>query len=691
MASGVRDVPIRVVRETGFRVSVQLGRSGESVSLSSAADGLWRLEGDPVWRGQQVTAGNGNVYSLAAGTDGTLSATFVPEVQVLKLAAGEFVRLTRDEAGAWRVGPDAAETPYRHVQGGREYVLELEDGQWRVASYTVLTVAGNGDAVDGVAATASAVAGPCAVAVDAMGNTYVADDVEHRVRKIDAGGVIETHAGTGNAGRGGARAVATEAELNGPCGVAVDAAGNLYVADTGNHEVRRIDAAGTVTTIAGTGDPGYGGDGGPGARAQVAYPTGVAVDPLGNVFVADMGNHRVRRIDGAGIISTVVGTGTIGYSGDGKPAAQARIAYPGGVAADSSGNLYLADTGNQRVRKIDAAGTITTFAGTGESGYSGDGGSAARARIGDPVAITVDAAGKFYVADRLNRRVRRIDRAGVIKTLAGTGASSYGGDGGPGPRARFHGPAGVALDGLGNVYVADSGNHRVRKIDAAGIITTLAGTGAMGYGGDGGPAAQARLQRPSGVAADSAGNVYVADSGNHRIRRIDAAGTITTLAGTGTPGYSGDGGPAARAQIAYPSGVAVDVQGNVYVADGLNHRVRRIDATGTITTLAGTGTPGYDGDGGPATHAQLSYPVGVAADTAGNVFVADSVNYRIRRVDARGVVTTVAGTGEIGVDIDGIAATASRLSVTGIAVDIAGNIWFADTANRRVRVLERVH
>ena len=276
VASEVRDIAIRVARNTGFRVSVQLGSSGESISLVGDPDGQCRLGADPVWRGRQVTAGNGNIYSLVAGMGGTISATYVPKVPILKLAAGEFVKLTRDEAGAWRIGPDPGETPYRHVQGGREYVLELADGQWQVASYTVQTVAGNGDSADGLAAAVSALAGPCSVA----------DDVEHRVRRIDVSGVMEAHVGTGDAGSGGTREVATSTELNGPCGVAVDVAGNLYVADTGNHQVMRVAKDGIATTIAGKGKPGYGGDGGPGPRALLEELDDVALDGIGNVYVA---------------------------------------------------------------------------------------------------------------------------------------------------------------------------------------------------------------------------------------------------------------------------------------------------------------------------------------------------------------------------------------------------------------------
>ena len=255
----------------------------------------------------------------------------------------------------------------------------------------------------------------------------------------------------------------------------------------------------------------------------------MAVDSAGNVYVADQENHQVRRIDTAGVISTIAGTGEDGFSGDGGPATEAQLSVPRGVAVDSAGNVYVADVGNQRVRRIDTAGVISTIAGTGEDGFSGDGGPATEAQLSVPHGVAVDSAGNVYVADVGNQRVRRIDTAGVISTIAGTGEDGFSGDGGPATEAQLRGPAGVAVDSAGNVYVADVGNQRVRRIDTAGVISTIAGTGEDGFSGDGGPASEAQLRGPAGVAVDSAGNVFIADPGNHLVRKL------TPVGGSGTP------------------------------------------------------------------------------------------------------------------------------------------------------------
>ncbi len=527
------------------------------------------------------------------------------------------------------------------------------------------------------------------VAVDGAGNVYVAESDFNRVRKIDTAGVITRFAGTGEIGFAGDGGPATEARLNSPHGVAVDAFGNVYVADTFNRRVRRIDHTGMITTVAGNGQAGSGGDGGPATVAQLGIPTGVAVDAAGNLYVADFFYERVRRIDPAGLISTIAGTGTIGFSGDGGPATEARLNSPYALAADARGNLYVTDRGNLRVRRIDPAGIISTVAGTGEFGFAGDGGPAATAQLGFLSEVAVDTEGNLYVADTFSHRVRRIDPAGVISTIAGTGEDGFAGDGGPAAKARLNRPFGVAADRAGNLYVADTNNHRLRRIDPTGVISTVAGAYHGGFAGDGGRATAASLNEPRRVAVDAAGNLYVADTFNDRVRRIDPAGVITTIAGTGEPGYSGDGGPAAAARLDAPHGVAVDAAGNIYVADSFNDRVRRIDPEGVITTLAGTGESGYSGDGGPATAARLSVPHGVAVDAAGNIYVADTYNDRVRRIDPEGVITTLAGTGESGYSGDGGPATAARLSVPhGVAVDAEGNLYVADTYNHRVRRID---
>ena len=570
--------------------------------------------------------------------------------------------------------------------------------------WIIETVAGDGRLYrDDVPATATRVNHPSGVALDGAGNLYIADTDYNRIRKVDAAGVITTVAGGGTRGYrgyGGDGGPAVEAQLNQPTDVALDGAGNLYIADWGNSRIRKVDAAGVITTVAGDGTYGYGGDGGPATEAQLRAPRGVALDGAGNLYIADWGSNRIRKVEfagGIGVIFTVAGDGTRGvggYFGDGGPATTARLYQPSGVALDGAGNLYIADTWHHRIRKVDAAGVITTVAGDGTQGYFGDGGPAVAARLYQPYGMAPDGAGNLYIADRGNHRIRKVDAAGMISTVAGGG---LGGDGGAAVAAQLNRPTDVALDAAGNLYIADAGNRRIRKVDAAGVITTVAGDGRRGSDGDGGPAVEAQLSSPYGVALDAAGNLYFSDSGyrpsdvSHRprIRKVDAAGVITTVAGDGTAGFSGDGGAAAAARLSFPYGVALDAAGNLYIADRGNSRIRMVDTAGVITTVAGDGTRGFGGDGGPAVEARLFSPYGVALDAAGNLYIADTWNHRIRKVDAAGVITTVAGDGMRGSDGDGGPATAARLGFpTGVALDAAGNLYIADQNDNSIRKVD---
>ncbi|MBU2008400.1 MAG: hypothetical protein KJ624_00900 [Chloroflexi bacterium] len=409
---------------------------------------------------------------------------------------------------------------------------------------------------------------------------------------------------------------------------------SLYIGDRGNHRVRMVNlATGTITTFAGTGVGGFAGDGGPATAAQLTLPVGVA-SGSGYLYITEFAGNRVRRVDLAtGTITTFAG-GTTVPTGDGGPAMEAQLSGPYGVAVDS-GNLYIADTANNRVRRVNlAAGTITTVAGNGTSGFGGDGGPATAAQLSGPRSAAL-GSGNLYIADSGNNRVRRVDLAtGTITTLAGNGAVGSGGDGGPATAAQLNNPIGLAL-GSGNLYIADSGNNRVRRVDlATGTISIFAGSGTAGFGGDGGPATAAQLNNPNALTLDSA-NLYISEGIGNRIRRVDlATGTMTTFAGTGAGGFAGDGGPATAAQLNTPIGLAVD-SANLYIGDSQNNRVRRVDlATGTITSLAGTGVGGFVGDGGPAAAAQLNFPCGLAVGS-GNLYIAERSNNRIRRVDLR--------------------------------------------------------
>ena len=496
-------------------------------------------------------------------------------------------------------------------------------------------------------------------------------------------------AGTGAAGFSGDGGAATAAQLNRPSNVALDSSGNLYIADTGNQRIRRVDANGTITTVAGTGAAGFSGDGGAATAAQLDFPTGAALDGSGNLYIADTGNQRIRKVDAGGTITTAAGTGTQGSSGDGGAATAAQLNNPIGVALDGSGNLYLADTRNHRIRKVDAGGTITTAAGAETQGSRGVGGRATEAQLDFPLTWwwttapgtsislipAITASSRSMPAARSPRRRARGAMASEGMAVRTTAA-----------RLRF--PHGVAVDGSGNLFIADTRNHRIRKVGADGTITTVAGTGTDGFGGDSGPASAAQLNRPAGVAVDGSGNLFIADTNNHRIRKVDAEGTITTVAGTRGQGFSGDSGPATAAQLNGPHGVAVDGSGNLFIADTNNHRIRKVNAGGMITTVAGTGTAIFSGDGRPATAAQLNGPHGVAVDGSGNLFIADTSNHRIRKVDTRRTITTVAGTGTAGFSGDsGPASDAQLNGPHGVAVDGFGNLFIADTNNHRIRLL----
>ncbi|MGW6771380.1 NHL domain-containing protein [Streptomyces sp. NPDC055037] len=331
-------------------------------------------------------------------------------------------------------------------------------------------------------------------------------------------------------------------------------------------------------------------------------------------------------------IRTVAGTGVAGFKGDNAPAVSAELNRPYGIAVDSVGTVYFSDYSNRRIRKITTDGKISTVAGNGASGYQGDNGPAVSAQLNCQRGLAVDSAGAVYIADTDNHRIRKITADGKISTVAGTSTKGFSGDGGPATAARLNRPFGVVVDSAGVVYIADADNHRIRMVTADGTISTVAGTASAGSKGDGGPAVSAQLNRPHGVAVDDAGDLYISDTSNHRVRRVTVDGTISTVAGTSAGGFGGDDGPATSAQLKTPVDVVVDSAGTLYISDADNHRVRKVTTDGTISTVVGTGTAGFGGDDGPPASAQLSSPFGLAVDCVDTLYIADHVNHRVRKV-----------------------------------------------------------
>jgi len=587
---------------------------------------------------------------------------------------------------------------------GNLYIADSLNNRVRMVNTqgVISTFAGNGGISipgfwgDGGAATDANLHLPTGVAVDSSGNVYIAAASDNTVRIVTTDGIINIFAGSGYAGYYGDQSAtqptpvvgtATLAGLHGPQDVAIGPGGSIYIADTGNAAIRMVAAGGIISTVAGTGAIGLAGDGGLATSSAMSEPYSVAVDSSGNFVIADYGNNRIRKVDKtSGNISTIAGTGNIGFAGDGSAATGAILHLPTGVALDSSGNVYVADSLNNRIRKI-AGSNIATVAGNGGLSSSGDSGPATSAQLNTPLGVAVDRAGNIYIADSLNNTIRRVSAGGTISTFAGNSVPGNSGDGGAPTAAQLNGPQGVAVDAAGNLYIADTQNHKVRKI-SGGAISTFAGSGTAGFSGDGSAATAASLNAPFGVAVDAAGNVYIAEFGNSRVRKVDTKGVITTVAGNGVSGYSGDGGAATSAQLNGPQSVAVDAAGNLYIADTANNRVRQVTPSGAIGTIGGNGVAGFAADGVAAVSTQVGNPTGVAVDTFGNVYVADG-NARVRKIYPSGIITTIAGIGVRGYTGDGGVGTAARLSVpSAVAVDAAGNAYVADTLNNAVRLLQ---
>ncbi|MBI4746870.1 MAG: IPT/TIG domain-containing protein [Acidobacteria bacterium] len=659
---------------------------------------------------------------------------------------------------------------------GNLLIADTKSSRIRKLAYDtsiITTIAGTGQStpnflidVNNKLATSVPVSFPSDVTVDIKGDIYLIARFSAQIYKINGQtGTLTVVAGTGIAGFSGDGGLATRARFSASMfALQVDRSGNIFVVDGGNQRIRRISPQGTVTTIAGNGQPGNTGDNGPATAAAINVDnpdiplTGAqcAVDRDGNFFFADTFNSVVRRIDArSGIITRVVGTGTPGTTRDNVLALQNPLQSPVGVFVADNGDLYVTDTDSAQVWRVDATTKIMRLvAGTGVQGVGGEGTLATNSALRVPTATVVDGAGGIFISDSGNNRVRKIDsRTQIIRTIIGGDTRAIIGDSGSAIRARLVTPTDVAVSATGNYFVGDPNDGRVRltrggtnpiqtiagngelnpnqpqtgvpansvsvnaqgidvaingdlliadqflgaiwRVNSAGILSRVAGN-PEGSPQDGIPALSAFI-RPLDVAVDGAGNIYFSEGETvfgvpSRIRRIDAqSGILTTVAGTGIPGFSGDGGAAFNAQLNEPEDLAIDRDGNLFICDAQNNRIRRVDArTRVITTVAGTGNPDFNGESGTATAINLGSPSGLAIDGSGNLFISDYLSLRIRRVQlSTNQLTTIAGVDSLDYKGDGGPARNASLFITfGLAVDRSGNLLIADTGNNRVRIIK---
>jgi sugar lactone lactonase YvrE len=550
---------------------------------------------------------------------------------------------------------------------------------------------------------------PFGVACDISGNLFIADTRNSRIRavgEVHVGFVVPfdkilTLAGnlTSVSGYGG---LANYVNMNLPSGTAISSSGIIYIADQGNNIVRMIDAIGVIHTIAGNGIAGYTGEGAATA-VELNAPTALAYDDVsGNLYIADMLNQRIRKlVIGTGLISTISGNGTVGYAGDGLPAASGVFNYPSGLDLDINHNLFIADKNNERVRKIDfALGTINTVAGTGVFGWIADGGPALSAELNAPYGTCADTFGNVYIADRNNSIIRKVNQvSGLITTYAGGDTAGYGGDNSlsTAPVAKLDGPISLALDKNLNLYICDQGNNVIRMVDyATRNLHTIAGIpGLLGVGSLTGPALSAKFYYPTGICMDPTGTIlYIADGNNNEVKQLPVLPVVTNVtivAGTGVPGYLYGGSPL-TAELNDPIGVTTDPAGNLFIADFSNNTVAKVKSDlSALSLFAGNNVIGYSGDKGPATAAQLNEPTSVASDASGNIFIADMGNQRIRLVNTSNIIKTVAGKGTIGYTGDGGAAPLAELNDPfGVSVDTVGNYYIADRNNNVIRKVKTV-
>jgi sugar lactone lactonase YvrE len=587
------------------------------------------------------------------------------------------------------------------------------------AKGNISTFAGTGRAGfsgDGGLAVTADLNLPSGLAADGKGNIYISDRSNDRIRVVDKKGIIRTYAGSGVAGFLGDAGPALKAQLDKPFGITLDEKENLYIADRNNNRIRKVSPEGIMTTVAGDGGFFFMGDNGPAYRASIAAPTGVAVDKKGNLYVADRNNNRIRVVDRLGMIRTAVGTGQQDYNGDSEVARETNLYLPFGLTVDSDNNLLVIDRSHYRIRRIDPkSGKVETVAGNGLKLFAGDGGPATGATLSFPHGMVVDKNDNLIFSDKGHYRVRKISPAGIISTIGGNGHRGNVGNNIPALDANVYNittliqnPAGdtfmlspsgfvslirrldtkgvihdymetankkyldaiskskhkglvqtgavatitqfsdIVFNPKGTMFISDRMNHQIRTIDTKGNISTIAGTGDSDYYGDGGLALDAAFRDPNALASDREGNIYVAESANNMIRKIDTKGIVTTVAGNGDHSDTGDGGPALKAGIRSMDDIAFSPEGELHILGTNTHRVRKITKDGKIVAVVGKGYSGFFGDGGPATKAMLKNPASIVFDSKSNLYIADMGNNRIRKVDINGIITTFAGTGSFG-------------------------------------------
>jgi len=616
-------------------------------------------------------------FGVATDWDGTVYVADTINNRIRKITpAGVVTSLAGSGAGTFAdgTGTSASFSQPRGVALGSDgtvYVADTTNNRIRRITFDgiVTIVAGNAQGSTNGTGTSATLNAPNAITVNSSDIMYVADTGNHRIRAITQARVVTTFAGTTQGFQDG---VGTNARFDTPRGIVADIYGNLYVADTNNHRIRRISSDGTVTTLAGS-TAGYADA--TGTNAQFNFPTHLSIDTLGTLYVADQTNNRVRTIQtSTGVVSTLAGNGLAGFT-------SSQFNSPFGITVERFRNAYVADTSNHSIRKIPNAYTlpvndnvVTTLAGDGTASFLD--GNGIGARFNYPTALVVDSFKNVYIADRDNHRIRKLSPTGDVTTFAGSG--SPGSADGTGISASFYLPNSIVIDSLGNLYVADRYTYRIRQITPAAVVTTYAGT-TFGYLDGQGTAA--RFSESFGIAIDSARNIYVADTNNHRIRKISSTALVTTLAGSGTAQFADGTGTSASFNLPY--GVVVDLVGNVYVSDYGNQRIRKITPAGVVTTFAGNGTTGSTN--GTGTNATFANPYGLTIDLDGNLYVADTVSFGIRKITPTGVVTTVAGSGVTGAFADGIGTNARFNQPAGVTIDTYGNLYVADTINQRIR------